>query len=642
VKKFFPVPTIFSEDHGNSAVQHGPQLTTITITENEPILLTVKNWIEDEHQMFGIEIYKDSTDDIPSLPALGAANDIPKHSKSDESFAFIRKCIKDCSENHGACNGNVPDMPRRVLDLSPSSDRAKSSFDSVKLVEPNGQIKERYAALSYCWGTGISTILTTENIEEKMNGINITTMPTALQDAIIVARRLNISYIWIDALCIIQNDRDDWAAEAAKMGSIYRDAFVTIAAVCSPSSDNAFLRPRNPEFDSKAFRFPDPLYKRSVSNILAFGNKSPRVAARRTSRVADSNRTGVLMANGNSIASGPLSLRCWALQERALSTRMIHFTDEGIAWECMMASHSEDGRVCTASYLRLWNELASLEGFEQERRLRIYWRKILMDYTKRSVTKRSDLLSALSGMASHMNNIHPSLYLAGLWQDRLIEDLCWTVASASGPKDQRNSLPVHEEDRTLPSWSWISVAEAVSFSILDERGYFSPTSSIRGYGCTLATSDPFGQVKDGYIEIEGGVMECSLLVAADPKSGRVFTILGWPGPRYTCGGLIDNDVLLISIDYPVNSLPQRHGKTFRRGYLGEEMKPSEGIVWCLELGQRHNAEFTIGESSGLRLGMMLVPSSRVPGSFERIGMTDLQLIYKEVWINTQIRRIRIV
>ncbi|KAF2817515.1 uncharacterized protein BDZ99DRAFT_360764, partial [Mytilinidion resinicola] len=95
----------------------------------------------------------------------------------------------------------------------------------------------RYAALSYCWGqisTGRDLFLTTKcNITARLSSLQMNELPQALQDAVQVSRALSVDYLWINAICIIQDDFEDWSKEASRMGTIYKHAYFTIAATDS-------------------------------------------------------------------------------------------------------------------------------------------------------------------------------------------------------------------------------------------------------------------------------------------------------------------------------------------------------------------------------------------------------------------------
>jgi Heterokaryon incompatibility protein (HET) len=90
--------------------------------------------------------------------------------------------------------------------------------------------KGQYVTLSHCWGQQKFLTTTKETLPLRTKGIEWDSMPRTFQDAATITRRLGFQYLWIDALCIIQDSEIDWETESAKMGSIYQDSVLTIAA----------------------------------------------------------------------------------------------------------------------------------------------------------------------------------------------------------------------------------------------------------------------------------------------------------------------------------------------------------------------------------------------------------------------------
>ncbi len=74
-----------------------------------------------------------------------------------------------------------------------------------------------YAALSHCWGMAQPTCLNKDTVADLMKGVKTDTLPRSFRDAIWLAHELSIPYIWIDRLCILQDDPEDWARESADM-----------------------------------------------------------------------------------------------------------------------------------------------------------------------------------------------------------------------------------------------------------------------------------------------------------------------------------------------------------------------------------------------------------------------------------------
>jgi hypothetical protein len=86
-----------------------------------------------------------------------------------------------------------------------------------------------YACLSYCWGSARGLNHRSNLVAHKKN-IPWESLPKIYQDAIEFSIALQLNYIWIDSLCILQNNKTDWHREAGRMADIYRSAWITIAA----------------------------------------------------------------------------------------------------------------------------------------------------------------------------------------------------------------------------------------------------------------------------------------------------------------------------------------------------------------------------------------------------------------------------
>jgi hypothetical protein len=135
----------------------------------------------------------------------------------------------------------------------------KADMDHVRLILTtqirsgmNDSERINYLALSYCWGsaeTAGSLLLTThQTMDSWLQGIEIDTMPQVFKDAITIAHKLDIQYLWMDSLCIIQDDPPDWQKESSKMAEIFSNAYLTVAAaqgsLCNDTFVETFFRPR--------------------------------------------------------------------------------------------------------------------------------------------------------------------------------------------------------------------------------------------------------------------------------------------------------------------------------------------------------------------------------------------------------------
>jgi hypothetical protein len=173
------------------------------------------------------------------------------NSGSADCLRLARRWLDVCTEQHGKRCRNV-DMnflPTRLVDLSPNLER-----DAVKLVSSSEYYNAgnstfvKYAALSYCWGTEPFLNTTSSNIKAMQQSISLSQLPQTIQDAIRVTRYMEIRYLWVDSLCILQGSdtaaQQDWLSESQNMGQVYQSAYFTISAESAPKATAGILYER--------------------------------------------------------------------------------------------------------------------------------------------------------------------------------------------------------------------------------------------------------------------------------------------------------------------------------------------------------------------------------------------------------------
>lgn len=319
----------------------------------------------------------------------------------------------------------------------------------------------RYATLSYCWGTLAYSTLQEDNLSLFLEFIPIETLPKTLRDAIDVTRKLNIGYIWIDALCIIQGNRNDWLTESAKMESIYGGSYLNIAAASAVDvSEGLFLKL--------------PFYN---GGFFARTGAMPQGSTIR-------NFHSAAVAK-EALQDYHLAKRAWAVQEKLLSPRTVYFGDCGLSWECRHAFYSEflpEG-VADLKYKSLLPRKAQPWN----------WIDVVTLYTKANLTIDSDRLPALSGIAARQHQITGGTYLAGLWKDSLFEQLTWKLRKSQ-------SAPKLRPCWRAPTWSWASVdGEAFWRPIVSKK--VTRYVQIIDAWTELSGLDPFGAVCAGELSI---------------------------------------------------------------------------------------------------------------------------------------------
>jgi hypothetical protein len=158
---------------------------------------------------------------------------------SASTIAKIKVWIEKCDNGHECMSSKrknqpyKPFRPTRLIEVEPDNS------NTVKLDCSSKPAK--YAALSYCWGMSVQSTTTKSNLSARQQGLVISQLPRTLQDAIAMTRALGLRYIWIDALCIVQDDRDDWSNEAAMMEAVYSEAYLVIAATGAADCEEGFL-----------------------------------------------------------------------------------------------------------------------------------------------------------------------------------------------------------------------------------------------------------------------------------------------------------------------------------------------------------------------------------------------------------------
>ena len=173
--------------------------------------------------------------------------------RSEACFNLIRDWMSRCLSSHqGICSRPPAAFPSRLLDVGPASSLDSALYLRVMDSAETGP----WVALSHCWGTRSDHFkTTTANFQDRQSKIAFDSLPATFQDAAVVTRNLGFQYLWIDSLCILQDDYEDWAHEASRMHEYYRDSTLTIAADCAAGDEEGFLHRDRPGV-SVVTRFP--------------------------------------------------------------------------------------------------------------------------------------------------------------------------------------------------------------------------------------------------------------------------------------------------------------------------------------------------------------------------------------------------
>lgn len=524
-----------------------------------------------------------------STNGLSLARPILESSKENDVNSILnlaRDWITNCNENHPQCHIDSTFIPTRVIDVGPKD----GSVDPHLYITSKKDNSSPYVVLSYCWGEqsgdNMNLKTTGETYQSRLEGIKMEELPLCCHDAVLITRRLGYRFLWIDALCIIQDQESkaDWMHESAQMAQIYSQSALTISAGSSNRCNSRIFQPR----------------KASAVGIQL----EVEMDSERTSIGLRKYPKDLQMA----LSSADISKRGWTLQERMLSNRILHFTRSQMYWQCTSDEHSEDGRnnaemfggsPSNRSYLR--EDIAPNE-------VRRQWFKIVDRHKKLQLTNLGDRLPSLAGIARLCQPRFTSRYIFGLWESQLPQNLLWHSSWYSdGGRGNLDEVLEDESDiqlpsrptGNLPSWSWASAPGSILHGY--NTGYDEDSKALATVRHVMVDGDSeenmyLGQGKNGRIGLSGKLkrlkyehMSHSKSWLADPDKTPYDT----KQPKYNC-----NDE--VSID--------------RRIAITR-------ICWALAIS-RANGDDDVRCCTEL---LMLEEVNKDEGTFKRIGVASLSV-----------------
>ncbi len=453
--------------------------------------------------------------------------------------AELETWVRLCDEGHKCAPGKLK-LPTRVLDVTAAQINGK-----VRLIETHG-MEGVYITLSHCWGPSQPLPTTSATLQSHKEGILFSQLPKTFQDAVIISRRLGIRYLWIDSLCIIQGDSEDWERESSKMADVYSQSWLTIAASASTGADSGCFPVRKSSTytppdclstglnESRSFDVKTPFHaENSPPAMLYFTNEWMPTSFKANPRLYQIGSFGSFF---DPVENEPLNKRGWTLQERYLSPRVVHYAKDQVFFQCGPGIAAEDG----ARFENLHSKSALMRyttvdrhGVDSEdmypiraydgdtvfhiddsicERMMTGWNFLVEIYSRRELTYDNDKLPALSGIASLVAHETNDEYFAGLWKQYILQDLLWRAypyeedhPSWRYRSYQRQTIPCKRLSTTrypssyrAPTWSWAAVDGSIKFEQLSRRYTCAQfcDAFVKPVG-----NNAFGRVESGWIKI---------------------------------------------------------------------------------------------------------------------------------------------
>ncbi|CAG8982676.1 hypothetical protein HYALB_00000954 [Hymenoscyphus albidus] len=453
-----------------------------------------------------------------SSPFHLSLNETSENQRQDSLIQLARIWLSQCTEEHQICRNvelaQQTSFPSRLLALK---------NDRIRLCETNTLDEPtHYATLSHCWGHIKFLTLTKENLQEFQKEIPLTQLCKTFQQAIYIAKGLDIDYLWIDSLCIIQNDQNNWEEESPKMCDIYSNSSLTIAAAGAENGTEGC-------FSGQPYYLRSHQFRRKIhGTVKKFECSYDELYS-------------------DCVSGTPLAKRGWVLQERLLSPRTLYFGGHQMYWEC------NDRDACETIP----------EGFSNKMRARLgvntlpngvplheEWSEIVHIYSQCDLSFQKDKLVAISGIAERIFKATHDEYYAGLWKENFANQLAWHVQRTNHPR------PLVYR---APSWSWASV-DGVIDDVRDPHWQFicRPHIQVLEVSTTPKGLSRFGEISAGYLRLK-----CDILMYLNINEGNMKEHIVIPKLNTSLFKIWDYRDLAFGTFYVLPVLDGSHS-----GYLG--------------------------------------------------------------------------
>jgi hypothetical protein len=487
------------------------------------------------HLRFDLHRQATGDDRSQSNEASLSAYEAPAMSSDPEAQRLVGTWLQRCTSTHEQCERSRESgyMPPRLLDLRDGQIRLISTSNS----ETTGG----YATLSHCWGRDPTFLtLNTGNYDRFFKSISLDELPKTFRDSVMLCRTLDITYLWIDSLCIPQGPgvEEDWLRHVAAMPYIYRHALLNVSADWASSSKDGLFHER-----SAALRPSRVAFKEGVLSGPFY--------------ITTDEDEGL----ESKLETAPLQGRGWVMQERILSPRIVHYTQGQMCWECSesvdvcerwpngqpgflnvkgrehlgMRTLNEPGNVIEERehIADLMKRLKSpnfmdecitsaLDFGTRYVEMMAEYNNLVSAYNQRDFTYPNlDKLPAFGSIAEQFSRSFNAKYIAGLFEFHLPSALTWHVTSSQKARSVTATY-------RCPSWSWASVNSPVSFycglrTQHDSRGsktpnLYLPLAQMKSHSVELKDqSNPFGQITGASMVLQAPMVQCRWEVDVDQK-----------------------------------------------------------------------------------------------------------------------------
>ncbi|KAL5119773.1 hypothetical protein ACEQ8H_002379 [Pleosporales sp. CAS-2024a] len=475
-----------------------------------------------------------------TFSAIGRGRPISDNPLLDAGLSTARDMIKECLSSHARCKQQKPTtLPKRVLDLLLGPDPKRVVLKESEWNEDEQRYEHgEYIALSHVWGLSKGPKTTKDNLQSHIKGIAWSALPQTLQEAVAFTRAMGMRYLWVDSLCLIQDDIQAKLEESIRMDEVFGNAFLTIAATSAKDSSTQQLFPPKPQpFKIQATDNKGQLAKIHVREQP--GHYSFKAPFDEGSHMNEWELPFNMSEEAN--LHTPLLKRAWAYTERLLSPRVLHFTKSEMILECREGYNCECGRIDDSTFDSRTTDSIKQElgriiheantqpqtnsnGGQMDRRIDgvtsqmasttiastpphvirrredalQLWSYIITEFSARNMTYDERLI-AIAGLAKALLPAMQSGYIAGQWT-------CSTLSLLWYPNDStRCRRPKPMEGQNIPTWSWASC---------EGSPIFCDNASAMDLACRVSFG-PKGKRASAWSPIQGEPLSLSAAMVAE-------------------------------------------------------------------------------------------------------------------------------
>ncbi|RFN47156.1 hypothetical protein FIE12Z_8612 [Fusarium flagelliforme] len=514
---------------------------------------------------------------------------------SPTSLKRMNELIRQAEEK---CPLNIverPFLPTRLLDVQadcPSGLRLVITETDPEICKLEAS-QRRYAALSYCWGSGdaaakqLKTVRDT--VKEHCTSIAMEKVPQTVAETVQVCRAIGIRFLWVDALCIIQHDEEDWSKESFQMSLVYENSYFTLCAIQGDSCSSGFLhKDYNPPCVRLKFQ---SRVKPSVSgNIILRMLHHPLATTRRYTR-ADGKYRRPGDSPGQLDLGSAWGTRAWTFQEDQLAPRKIFFGN-------LIFHVSHDGHLEAAD--------GTCVGHE----------RFIDSMDSDSLQQGLNKLPAIAAVARSFSERFPDQkYLAGLWESDIHKGLLWSHPAWKEFDDYQKLL---SKDYVAPSWSWARRPLQANWLLHDDK---EPKSEliVRGTDIVPEQHNPFGRVSKGRL-----MLTARMYKPTTRRNGKVrikrtskwFKLTGTPYMNYALFSKSNKCIAKMVFEW--DNFCALNDKGYPRG-------PMKDIRLVLTAsifpgGDTILRSHDLPQDQELLLGIVVRPSLEEEGAYEKLGL----------------------